>query len=148
MSHAWAPAQVLPHRQPMLLLTRVVEWGPDALVGEVDVSGESPFAEPGLGVPRWVGLEYMAQAVGALDGIRLREAGRAVPPGYLVGARRLDHTDGHFRDGATLRITVQEILQGENGLGVFSCRLDDGDRSLSCQLTVYRPPASGAEPGV
>jgi predicted hotdog family 3-hydroxylacyl-ACP dehydratase len=148
MSEAWTPGQVLPHGEPMLLLSRLVSWRPGALVCEVDVSRASPFAEAGLGVPRWVGLEYMAQAVGALDGIRLREQGSDVPPGYLVGTRRLDHVDGYFRHGVTLRITVQEILQGENGLGVFSCGLHDGERSLSCQLTVYRRPAVGSKPGV
>ena len=145
MNRAWSPAEVLPHRPPMLLLTRVVSWGLDDLVGEVDISADSPFFEPGLGIPRWVGLEYMAQAVGALDGIRLREARRPVPPGYLLGTRRLDQADGYFQPGVTLRITVREVLQGDNGLGVFSCLLEDGERALSCQLTVYRPVASHVE---
>ena len=123
----------------MQLITRIVAWGSQELVAEVDIADDGPFAEPGLGVPRWVGLEYMAQAVAALDGIRLREAGRGVPPGYLLGTRRLEQTDGYFQPGATLRITVQEVLQGENGLGIFSCLLEPGERSLSCQLTVYRP---------
>lgn len=131
----------------MLLLSRVVSWGPESLVGEVDVAGDSPFAEPGLGIPRWVGLEYMAQAVGALDGIRLRESGRPVPPGFLLGTRRLDGTDGYFPPGTTLRITVSELLQGDHGLGVFSCLLEDGERSMSCQLTVYRPAPGPAETG-
>ena len=147
MNRRWSPHDVLPHRPPMLLLSRVVSWDAVSLVGEVDVGEDGPFAEPGLGVPRWLGLEYMAQAVGALDGIRLREADRQVPPGYLLGTRRLDGIGGYFAAGARLRISVQEILQGENGLGVFSCHLDEGERSLSCQLTVYRPPTSAAEPG-
>jgi predicted hotdog family 3-hydroxylacyl-ACP dehydratase len=125
----------------MLLLNRVVSWDSASLVGEADISEDCMYCEPGLGVPRWVALEYMAQAVGALDGVRLREAGKPVPPGYLLGTRRLDGTDGHFRPGATLRVSVREVVQGENGLGVFACRLDEGERSLSCQLTVYRPPA-------
>ncbi len=145
MNRGWSPAEVLPHRLPMLLLTQIVSWGSDDLIGEVAVSADSPFFEPGLGIPRWVGIEYMAQAVGALDGIRLREAAQPVPPGYLLGTRRLDQTDGYFQSGATLRITVREVLKGDNGLGVFSCLLEDGARSLSCQLTVYRPPASHAE---
>lgn len=130
----------------MQLITRIVSWGPKDLVAEVDIAADGLFAEPGLGVPRWVGLEYMAQAVAALDGIRLREVGRAVPPGYLLGTRRLEATDGYFQPGETLRITVQEVLQGENGLGVFSCLLGAGERSLSCQLTVYRPAPSPLKP--
>ncbi len=141
MKRQWQPADVLPHAAPMLLLSRVLSWTSDSLVGEVDVSADSPLAEPGLGVPRWVGLEYMAQAAGALDGIRLREAGRTVPPGYLLGTRRLTEVDGYFPSGATLRITVQEIVQSDDGLGIFACRIEDGRRSFGCQLTVYRPPA-------
>ena len=130
----------------MQLITRIVSWGPKDLVAEVDIAGDGPFADPGLGVPRWVGLEYMAQAVAALDGIRLRELGRGVPPGYLLGTRRLEAIDGYFQPGETLRITVQEVLQGENGLGVFSCLLRAAERSLSCQLTVYRPAPVPPEP--
>ena len=142
MSRIWSPQEVLPHRPPMQLLTRIVSWGPAELVAEVDIAEDGLFAEPGLGVPRWVGLEYMAQAVAALDGVRLCEAGQGVPPGYLLGTRRLEATDGYFQPGETLRITVHEVLQGENGLGVFSCLLGAAERSLSCQLTVYRPAQS------
>jgi predicted hotdog family 3-hydroxylacyl-ACP dehydratase len=145
VTRSWTPAEVLPHRPPLLLLTRICSWHEDGLVAEVDVDPTSPFAESGLGVPRWVGLEYMAQAVGALDGVRLRTSGLPVSPGYLLGTRTLDQVDGYFRDGTTLRISVQEVLQGDNGLGIFSCRLDDGERFLCCQLTVYRPPVGGPE---
>jgi predicted hotdog family 3-hydroxylacyl-ACP dehydratase len=145
VSRAWIPAEVLPHRPPLLLLSRIVAWDADSLDGEVDVDDANPFAEPGRGVPRWVALEFMAQAVGALDGIRLREADRSVPPGYLLGTRRLGQLDGYFPLGAKLSIHVKEILSDANGLGIFACSLDDGERSLACQLTVYRPPASGDE---
>jgi len=127
----------------MLLLSRIVAWDERSLVGEVDVREESAFAEAGMGVPRWVALEYMAQAVGALDGIRLRLRGRPVPPGYLLGTRQLEHIDGHFRPGSTLRIEVNEVLAGENGLGAFHCRLDDGGRAVECRLTVFRPAQDG-----
>lgn len=141
MNREWLPVDVLPHRPPMLLIDRIVSWDDSSLAGEVDIREDCPFGVAGLGVPRWVALEYMAQAVGALDGVRLRQAGRPVPPGYLLGTRRLDGTDGHFQPGAILRISVREVLQDATGLGVFACRLDDGERSLSCQLTVFRPPA-------
>lgn len=148
MSRAWLPAEVLPHRPPMLLLSRIISWGSASLVGEVDIRDDSLLAESGHGVPRWVAMEYMAQAVGALDGIRLRESDRDVPPGYLLGTRFLDQTDGYFPSGTTLRITVDEVLQGGNGLAIYSCRLDDGSRPLSCQLTVFRPPEKIVESGV
>lgn len=139
-STTWEPADVLPHRPPMLLLSRILEWTRDSLLAEADVAPDSPFAVDGRGVPYWVGIEYMAQAVGALDGIRVREQGRQILPGYLVGTRRLDDTQGFFQPGTRLRITVREVLQSDSGLGAFLCRLADGPSELSCQLTVYRPP--------
>lgn len=132
----------------MLLLSRIVSWGSTGLVGEVDIRDDSLLVESGRGVPRWIALEYMAQAVGALDGIRLRESDQGVPPGYLLGTRFLDQTDGYFPTGTTLRITVDEVLQGGNGLAIYSCRLDDGSRPLICQLAVYRPPGTALESGV
>ena len=117
MTSHWSPADVLPHRGPSLLLTRIVSWSSDRIVGEVDVPGDGPYSDAVRGVPRWLALEYMAQAVGALDGIHLKESGLDVPPGYLLGTRTLDRIDGHFAPGSRLRITAQEILRDESGLG-------------------------------
>ena len=144
MSRDWQPADVLPHRAPMLLLTRILAWDARSLAAEAEVSADHPLAEPAGGLPCWTAIEFMAQAAGALDGIRLRVAGRAVPPGYLLGTRRLDGVDGHFSPGARLRIEVEELLQDANGLGSYTCRLVDGARSWACQLTVYRPPGAEA----
>ncbi|MCC7461668.1 MAG: 3-hydroxylacyl-ACP dehydratase [Gammaproteobacteria bacterium] len=141
MSAGWLPEEVLPHRAALLLLTRIVSWDATSLIGEIDVSEDCVLAEPGLGVPRWAAIEFMAQAVGAFDGVRLRQADQPVPPGYLLGTRQLDGVDDYFRPGTTLRVEVQQVLNDASGLGVFACRLIDGERSLSCQLTVYRPPA-------
>lgn len=141
MSRNWLPAEVLPHRAPLLLLSRIVAWDATSLVSEVDVGEDCVLAEPGLGVPRWAAIEFMAQAAGAFDGVRLRQADLPVPPGYLLGTRQIDGVDGHFRFGTTLRVSVQQVLNDDSGLGVFACRLVDGERSSSCQLTVYRPPA-------
>ena len=137
---AWTPAEVLPHRPPMLLLSRIVSWSADSLIGEVDIADGGTFWESGFGVPRWLALEYMAQAAGALHGIRVREAGRQVPVGYLLGTRRLVGIDGYFVGGTQLQIVVQQYSQGENGVSILSCRTAEGRRSASCRLMVYSPP--------
>ena len=42
----------------------------DGLVATVEIREDIPFFVVGDGVPAWIGMEYMAQAVAALAGIR------------------------------------------------------------------------------
>jgi predicted hotdog family 3-hydroxylacyl-ACP dehydratase len=135
------PEQVLPHRGRMLLLSRIVTVRPDGLVAEADITPQCPFSEGSAGVPRWAGIEFMAQAVGAFDGLRELGAHRTIMPGYLLGTRRLDGVHGYFPLGSVLKIHVQEVLRGDNGLGAYACELHDNASVMRCQLAVYRRPA-------
>lgn len=141
MTARYTPASVLPHRPPLLLVDRLLRWSATGLEAEADVGADNPFAEPGRGVPRWLAIEYLAQAAGILDGIRLREAGLPVTPGYLLGTRLLDAIDGWFTPGQCLRLRVEELVQDASGLGAYAAELDDGSRRIQCRMTVYRPPA-------
>jgi predicted hotdog family 3-hydroxylacyl-ACP dehydratase len=136
------PEQVLPHRGRMLLLSRIVSVQADGLVGEADISPQCPFADGPRGVPRWVGIEFMAQAVGAFDGLRELNADHPIMPGYLLGTRRLENVRGYFSFGSVLSISVRELMMGENGMGAYACELRCNDSVMSCQLSVYRRPAS------
>jgi predicted hotdog family 3-hydroxylacyl-ACP dehydratase len=145
MTSAWRPEDVLPHRGAMLLIDRIAQWDAKSLHAEAAVHSDNPLLESGLGLPCWALIEYMAQAAGALDGIRLREAGRVVPPGYLLGTRRLDGISGYLSAGTLLRVSVEEMLQDSSGLGAYNCRVESGQETWGCQLTVYRPPPDGSQ---
>lgn len=62
-------ATLLPHRDPMILLSTAVDYGDDFATAVVHISEASPFFDAELGgVPSWVGMEYMAQTIGIWAG--------------------------------------------------------------------------------
>jgi predicted hotdog family 3-hydroxylacyl-ACP dehydratase len=145
----WEIDHLVPHRHPMSLLHRVIEDGDDYLVAEADITAANPFFKADSGVPAWIGMEYMAQAVSALAGTRARRAGQPLLLGLLIGCRKYRTELPLFREGSRIRIEVREITSDGEGLGAFDCTItdcsstDNGGESLviaSSQLTVYGRP--------
>ena len=66
--------RVVPHRGTLRLVDRLVAWDEDSVAVELRVPHEGPFSHA-EGVPAWVGVEYMAQAIAAWAGCRARSAG-------------------------------------------------------------------------
>ncbi|WP_245622530.1 hotdog family protein [Pseudoxanthomonas dokdonensis] len=130
----------LPHRGTMLLIDRLLEWQEDHVVAELRVPASGPFHED-EGVPAWVGIEYMAQTIAAWSGNRARNAGDVPGIGFLLGSRRyLAHVQ-YFRAGAVLTVEARRELMGDNGLGMFACRiLEQGTEIASANVSVFEPP--------
>jgi predicted hotdog family 3-hydroxylacyl-ACP dehydratase len=130
----------IPHRGAMRLLDRVVTVDDTRVVAEVEVPFDGLFVRDG-GVPSWVGIEYMAQAVSAWAGARARSQGGAPRAGLLLGARKYEVAGDQFASGARLRIEVRCEMMGANGLGLFDCTIDDEGRKLaSARISVFDPP--------
>jgi predicted hotdog family 3-hydroxylacyl-ACP dehydratase len=136
-------AELLPHRPPMLLLDAVESVGDDSLVATVTISPESLFAEQD-GVPAHIGLEYMAQACGALAGWLALEAGEPVGIGFLMGTRSMSIHRAWFAIGE--RLTISAVLVYRDELtAAMGARIEiGGDLVAEAQLTVYQPPQSAA----
>ncbi len=138
----WLPDNidsVLPHKDSMRLIDRVVAWGPESIVVEVDVPA-SGLLTTADGVPAWVGVEYMAQAIAAWAGCRARQEGREPSIGFLLGTRRYTAHRPAFAAGSCLRVEANCELMGENGLGMFACRILAGDEELAvANVSVYEP---------
>ena len=139
-----AARDVVPHAGRMVLIDRVIGHDAQGTVCEVALTPESMFLEGGE-VPAWVGLEYMAQSVGAHDGMVARA--RGVPPavGFLLGSRRVEMRTRGFKPGQTLHVSVRH-LWGEGELFVFDCSvLDAATRRIlvTAQLNLYRPKEIG-----
>src|SRR5665213_782209 len=111
---------LLPHRDPMILLTRAVGMEGKDFVAEVDVTKTSLFFED-TGVPVWIGLEYMAQTVALFFGGGGALEGSGARPGMLLGARAFTCARQLFFDGETLRIVVRRVLTLENGMSAMDC---------------------------
>ena len=139
----WPPHEMdawVPHRGAMSLLDSVEHCDDHAIEARVRVPSQGMFATDD-GVPAWVGIEYMAQAVAAWSGARARAGGGSPRIGFLLGSRRYEALVPVFEPGARLQVFAQCELMGENGLGMFDCRVEQGGRVLaSGRLSVFEPP--------
>jgi predicted hotdog family 3-hydroxylacyl-ACP dehydratase len=130
---------LIPHSGAMVLLDRVIAVDEESLCAEVRIRPDSLFCAAS-GVGAWVGLEYMAQTIAAFAGYTAYLRGEAVKPGFLLGARRYECTLPMFSLGSLLRVHVRRVLQSENGLGSFQCRIEYGQEEVAtATLTVFQP---------
>jgi len=135
--------ELLPHDPPMVLLDRAVTYTESELVAEVDIRPDSILCAAD-GVPGWVGIEYMAQAVAAHAGYQGRLAGEPPRIGYLLGTRSYQSTVAVFPIGATLTVHI-EALFVEMGLGAFSCRIELDGIIATATINVYQPADDSME---
>lgn len=137
---------LLPHRPPMILLTRIITHEAMRTICAVDITESAAFLTGERVVPSWVGIEYMAQCVAAHAGLVGRTRGEEVRLGLLIGARRVDlHTEG-FPVGQSVIVTAVHIW-GDQDLASFTCALSDASTGLSladATLSVYSPPNAAA----
>lgn len=139
MEANYSVAELVPHSERMSLLTRIVGYGDGWLSAEVDIKADSMFSDR-LGVPSWVGLEYLAQAIAAYAGLQERQHGGSPKLGFLLGTRKYTSSKEYFAIGSTLTIKVIENLQADNGLGTFDCTLNSSDDcEASARLNVFQP---------
>ena len=129
---------VVPHVPPVLSLSRLEAVGDNTLTATATIGRDSIFCSSDQGVPVWIALEYLGQAVAALEGIRASREGRPVPLGYLLGTRRFVTPIEVFPVGAQLTITVTEVHAAPDGLAVFDGRISAGTVTLDCRFSVYR----------
>jgi len=130
---------LVPHSGTMVLLDRVISADENTLCAEVVIRPDSLFYADG-GVGAWVGIEYMAQAIGAYAGYRARLRGEPVKIGFLLGTRRYESRAPVFLQGSVLKIYIKRVLESENGLASFDCHIDDDSGELtSASVTVFQP---------
>ena len=129
--------ELLYHRPPMIFLDEIIESGPENLVAGVHIRPGIPFFDEDRGVPAWVGLEYMAQAVAAFAGIRARASSKPVVLGMLIGCRKYSSKVASFPPGTRIQVEVRELASAENGLGSFDCTLSASDLVAEGRIAVY-----------
>ncbi|MCR6649960.1 MAG: hypothetical protein NVV73_00050 [Cellvibrionaceae bacterium] len=132
---------LIPHREPMLLIDRVVRVAADSAAAEVHIHPQASFFQAGLGVPAWIGLEYMGQTAALIAGYQLQQGLTRPHLGFLLGTRQYAmHTDW-FREGDHLLVEcVQAAVTGEH-LAQFQCTISRADTVLAtAKLSVFRKP--------
>jgi len=133
----FAVEELLPHSGRMVLLDRVIEFDEENMVAEVIVRDDGLFGHDNT-VPAWLGIEYMAQTIAALGGMKRRLAGKTLNPGFLLGTRRYDCNVDIFAVGSVLTVNVKRLVEAQ-GLGVFDCRITAEGILASAKLNVYQP---------
>ena len=132
--------QIIPHRGTMLLVDAVSAWSEESLTALTKVRGDAWYADADGAMPVWIGVELMAQAIAAHDGLLSMRAGKPVRPGVLLGARRYEAHMPAFPRDAQLRISVSEVLRSEEGLGAYECTIEhDGVVCAQAVVKVYKP---------
>ena len=111
---------VLPHADPMILLSRLVSYDQDSAVCEVDITAESAFYnEQTQTVASYIGTEYMAQSIAAYAGALALDDNAAVKIGFLIGSRKYNTFSPEFKLGQTLSVSIKNLFQEETGIRVF-----------------------------
>lgn len=132
---------LVPHRDTMLLIDRLIEASDDHALGEVLIGEDSRFYRPGCGVPVYVGIEYMAQTVAAYDGVQRMKTGAPPAIGFLLGTRRFVSSKHYFQDQDHLTIRADKVFF-DGGMASFDCTINiNGEPSITATLNVYRPDA-------
>ncbi|MFY1918661.1 3-hydroxylacyl-ACP dehydratase [Achromobacter xylosoxidans] len=135
----WPIASLLPHAGDMILIDDVLAHDADGLTARAVVR-PGPYSLPDGALPPWLGLELMAQAIGAWAGCQARLTGAEVKLGFLLGTRRYHCQADALPAGAVLTIHVQRGFIDDSGMSVFECELRDGERQLAnARLNVYQP---------
>lgn len=132
--------QVLPHRDTMRWLDRLLSHDENTVIAEAWVRDSHVLAVD-EGVPAWAGIEYMAQAIATWAGCRALTKNEPIKIGFLLGTRNYECTNEYFTIGQRLIIHAHCELFADNGLGMFSCKILDGDTEIAtASLSVYEPP--------
>src|SRR5690606_27211697 len=132
-------AELVPHSPPMVLLDRIIHYEDQALTAEIGISPASMFYEQAVdGVPAWVGIEYMAQAISALSGLRSRERGQPVQLGLLLGSRKVQLHTKVFHSGERYSVSVRQLVWDPSGLANFEGRIFQGDQlCVEARINVF-----------
>ncbi len=132
--------ELLPHEGRMLLLDEMIDVDAEHVTCTVAIKRDTMFCDGVNGVPSWVGIEYMAQAVSSFSGVDQARAGVRPSIGLLLGSRRYTTEVAYFPIGAQLRVHADLLLRDDNDLVVFSCTIADGERVLArADVKALRP---------
>ncbi len=133
-------AELLPHRAGMLLLNGVSRFDSNEIVVRATSSAQAWYADSDGGMPAWIGIELMAQAVAAWVGLRARSAGVPVKPGVLLGCRRYLSEHAAFAADCDLSIVARPVYRDESGMGSFECEIWTDERKVvSATINVFEP---------
>ena len=132
--------ELVPHRAPMRFLDRMIFVSDTEAVAETVVRADNPLFVAGTGLPGYAGLEMMAQAIAAIDGMKRKAGGLPPKIGFLLGCRRYSVSRSDFAEGMRLRIVAKMVFTNGEMFN-FECRIEDGagEEIAHASMNVYAP---------
>ena len=138
-------SDLLPHRPPMQLITAVesVDFDKQTLIARVDITKDDLMYDESIGgIPSWISLEYMAQAVGCFIGAADRENDPNAEPsvGFVLGSRKLSVNIPTYLVNQSYFVHVTSVFYDKN-IANFDCQIYNSDNNLvaSGAINVFRP---------
>lgn len=132
--------ELIAHRGNMLLIERVLEANEAGIKVAATVEPHAWYADADGTMPAWIGIELMAQTIGAFVGLNALTQGLPPKQGMLLGARSLTARLPGFPAGARLVVTATEVFQEANGLAAFDTAIElDGETVMEATLKVFEP---------
>lgn len=116
-------SELLPHKGPAVLIDRVLSDTHDSIRVSAHVTRQHPFFVEGHGVPVWVGIEMMAQAIAAHAGLIGRRENREPRSGMLLGTRRYETSTSWFAENSELEILAEREFGENSGLAACNCKV-------------------------
>lgn len=138
-------APYVPHSRGMCLLDRLLEVDEERLLAEVTPRRDNLFAAD-EGIPGWIGIEWLAQAIAAWAGVQAVSHGDAPRIGFLLGTRRYHTQLVLFPFGEPIGVEVSLDFRADNGLAAFRGRLlnNQGQPLATATLNVFQPESQQA----
>ena len=134
--------QVLPHSAPMILIDSIDYYNEDECSCSVTITDTSLFySHNHLGVPSYVGTEYMAQTIAAFAGAHTLDNNEHVSIGFLLGSRKYETFSSYFLLNSKVQINIKQLYAEDSGLYVFDCMIVDENKNTlaKASINVFRP---------
>ena len=102
------PAELLPHKPPMLLLTSCGTADGECVTARCTIGEQCRLFRLSDGrYGTWMLIELMAQTVGIYAGLKNREAGSAPRIGFLLGARKFTVHTPFLTEGDVIDLSAE-----------------------------------------
>ena len=133
---------LLPHRSPMLLLSRVTFETSDSVGASCTIGEQCKlFTDQNGDVGGWIILELMAQTISVYAGLKNKHPNEPARIGFLLGTRQFSCSRAVIHTGETIDITARCLFFAEPELpSQFECTAAiDGELIAQSNLTVFQP---------
>lgn len=124
-------AELVPHQGQALLVDTILAATADSICVAADITAAHPYFVHGHGVPAWVGIEMMAQAIAALAGIQAHRNCGTRGSGMLLGTRRYHAYTAYFAEHARLEISARREYSDVSGIAACACTIQCGGAVLA-----------------